>query len=84
MIKESSAGSDPGHWMIVDTARSVGNQADNRLQADLSDGEYANFGPDLLSNGFKLRNAGVIGNFSGVTYIYIAFAESPFQYARAR
>jgi len=85
MIKESSASSDPGHWMIVDTARSVGNQADNRLHADLSDSEYANFGPDILSNGFKLRNASTIGNFSGVTYIYAAFAENPFALnARAR
>jgi hypothetical protein len=84
MIKESSAGDDPGHWMIIDTARSVGNQANNRLHADLSNSEYANSGPDILSNGFKLRNESAIGNFSGVTYIYAAFAEHPFQYARAR
>jgi len=33
---------------------------------------------DLLSNGFKHRQSGGDGNASGGTYIYMAFAESPF------
>ena len=78
MIKEATASSDPGHWMIIDTERSTYNQADSRLNADLSNAEFTNNGPDILSNGFKMRNASTIGNFSGTTYIYIAFAENPF------
>jgi hypothetical protein len=39
---------------------------------------------DILSNGFKLRSTDVSANASAGTYIYAAFAESPFQYARAR
>ena len=33
---------------------------------------------DFVSNGFKLRNTDDNGNASGSTYIYMAFAESPF------
>jgi len=33
---------------------------------------------DLLSNGFQLRNTSTMANTSGGSYIYMAFAESPF------
>jgi hypothetical protein len=33
---------------------------------------------DALSNGFKAKEADVGNNGSGDTYIYMAFAESPF------
>ena len=39
---------------------------------------------DLLSNGFKLRSTGSYHNSSGETYIFMAFAESPFQTANAK
>ena len=40
---------------------------------------------DFLSNGFKLRtSAGGRGTNRGVTYIYFAFAETPFKFANAR
>ena len=38
---------------------------------------------DILSNGFKLRNSNQNINAAS-TYIYAAFAENPFKYARAR
>jgi len=38
---------------------------------------------DFLSNGFIVRSNG-FGNVNGSTNIYAAFAEHPFQYARAR
>lgn len=41
-------------------------------------------GVDLLSNGFKQRASGQGQNASGNTYIFAAFAESPFKTARAR
>jgi hypothetical protein len=33
---------------------------------------------DSLSNGFKMRTADTAYNGSGVTYVYMAFAENPF------
>jgi len=39
---------------------------------------------DTLSNGFKHRDSGSLGNANGGNYIYMAFAESPFKYANAR
>jgi hypothetical protein len=39
---------------------------------------------DFLSNGFKIRNDQTFTNASGGTYIFAAFAESPFQTANAK
>ncbi len=73
-------------WNIWDTARSPYNAVDSLFQANSSGAEstggYNAF--DLLSNGFKVRSADANWNNSGSTYIYIAFAESPFQFANAR
>ena len=73
-------------WTILDTARSPSNVADQRLFPNLSQAETVNGdgNTDLLSNGFKPRTVDSAFNASGGTYIYAAFAESPFQYARAR
>jgi hypothetical protein len=80
----SAAGQE---WVILDNSRSPYNVTDDALYANASDAEASNStrAVDLLSNGFKFRN-GSSGatDFSGRTYIYAAFAESPFQYARAR
>ena len=74
-------------WIIRDASRNTYNVADADLFPNLSDAETvssATRGTDFLSNGFKLRNTGTGSNSSGVTYIYAAFAENPFQYALAR
>ena len=39
---------------------------------------------DFLSNGFKFRHSSQAGNNSSGTYVYMAFAETPFKYANAR
>ena len=75
-------------WIIVDTARDSFNVQKLNLNPNDSDVENtAGTGAwfDGLSNGFKIRNGtdNVI-NASGGAYIYAAFAEHPFQYARAR
>ena len=62
---------------------------DLNLQANTNDAEFessAYNALDFLSNGFKLvgTNADEGTNASGSTYIYLAFAESPFKNARAR
>ena len=71
-------------WYVLDTARNNYNGMDSVLAPNDSAAEFSTaVRLDSLSNGFKLRTtAGP--NQSGGTYIYAAFAESPFQYARAR
>ncbi|CAB4130660.1 Concanavalin A-like lectin/glucanases superfamily [uncultured Caudovirales phage] len=76
-----------GNWHISDTSRDTYNVAQNALWANLSDAESsgANQYIDILSNGFKIRNAtGEMNNGSSDTYIYAAFAENPFKNSLAR
>ena len=82
MVKASSSTSN---WIIFDKERPGYNPEQDTLCPNLSNGEDASGGTtnDFLSNGFKIRGT-TDRNSSGVTYIYAAFAESPFQYARAR
>jgi hypothetical protein len=73
------------NWNIFDTSRSSFNVTKANLEADTSDAELtANDFMDILSNGFKLKANLTSSNASGGTYIFAAFAESPFKYARAR
>ena len=74
------------NWVIIDAERDAYNVSGNILQADTSNSEFSVTSyptRDILSNGFKARSA-TVENVSGGTYIYCAFAESPFAYARAR
>jgi hypothetical protein len=78
------------NWSIIDAARNTGNfsvsgNGTNILYANTSGSEFSSGGAqlDILSNGFKVRNNSGDINDNG-TYIYAAFAESPFNYARAR
>jgi hypothetical protein len=73
-----------GDWNIIDTSRSIFNQTNNVLWANLSDADAAGQGTDILSNGFKLRSNGLVTNASNGNFIFAAFAESPFKYAKAR
>jgi hypothetical protein len=82
LIKNISASAN---WNITDSARDPDNVADYVLFPNVSDAEGGPFTlMDINSNGFKLRNTAADKNTSGQTYIYAAFAEHPFQYARAR
>ena len=84
MLKLTNAVSD---WWIYDTARDTYNVMGSILYPNLSSAEYVDtsvFGRDILSNGFKVRTSNGTVNGNGYTYIYAAFAENPFQYARAR
>jgi hypothetical protein len=72
-------------WMIMDVAREPTNLNDAQLQASATNAETQDGnGLDMLSNGFKLRSA--IGNWgsNGISYMYVAFAETPFKYSNAR
>ena len=71
-------------WNIHDDATSPSNVADTVLQPNTSSAELSNYNIDMLSNGFKVRDGdGDLGS-SGATYIYLAFAKNPFQFATAR
>jgi hypothetical protein len=78
-------------WIIYDTARSTENLVTLKLAPNNSQEENGSsiggvtFNTmDILSNGFKLRSTNLDSNQSGVKFIFAAFAESPFKYARAR
>ena len=74
-------------WQIIDTARDSYNLSDRLLYPDLAaveGGPGGGNGIDIASNGFKLRSANANSNTNGTTFIYAAFAESPFKYSNAR
>jgi hypothetical protein len=73
-----------GDWFIWDTARDSGNVAVAELLANSSAVEAGTADLDILSNGFKLRATTAGFNANTGTYIFFAFSETPFQYARAR
>ncbi len=82
MIKNTAIASS---WWMTDSARSTYNVTADKLEANAS--AAANTGNadfDFLSNGFKVKNTGTELNGSGNTIIYMAFAEAPLNFARAR
>ena len=81
MYKNSSA---VNSWIIEDTSRLGYNASNYNLYPNLSNAEGSYTGVDILSNGFKMRNADSGFNDSGNTYIYAAFAENPFKNSLAR
>ena len=99
MIKSVGDTSVPSYdsWKIIDTSRSPYNAlnppplwANANYQEGLRGNGSVNTASiyeNILSNGFKLATGAsyeVETNESGVTYIYVAFAENPFKYALAR
>ena len=72
------------NWRILDSARNTFNLTDLLLIANSTGAEFDgsthgdNIGMDFLSNGFKQRTAHTSINGSGMSYIYMAFAENPF------
>ena len=81
--KRTDAAND---WLMWDSTRDTYNLMQNIIYANATTAEstYVNDKLDFVSNGIKLRNVGSAMNASGGTYIYAAFAESPFKFARAR
>jgi len=87
LIKDSETVNFP--WKIYDTERSISNAATDPLEPNTTNSEAAATFPGLIdinSNGFKIRSANATSflNRSTYRYIFAAFAESPFNYARAR
>ena len=82
MVKRTDSTRD---WIIYDSARSTTNTIDDFLEANYASAEQTSSSRsvDFLSNGFKFRNNSGDMNGSG-TYLYFAWAESPFKNANAR
>ena len=75
------------NWVIQDSVRQTFNPSDAWLRPN-DPRDEGDTSPDLdldfVSNGFKIRNNGTDNNINGSTYIYMAFAETPFKFANAR
>ena len=69
-----------GSWFMADNKRDGFNVITKALLSESSSAEANEtyHAVDFLSNGFKWRGADDRVNVSGKTYIYMAFAESPF------
>ena len=79
---DSVSGAD---WQFSDTVSNPINPTATALAANDNRGTGAfAFSYDALSNGFKIRATDTGCNASGGTYIYMAWADSPFKYANAR
>ena len=74
IITKMSSGAD--NWNIYDNVRNTYNPVSQVLYPDLQNTEDTlSNSVDFLSNGFKV---GAYANNSNATYIFMAFAESPF------
>jgi hypothetical protein len=66
------------NWYMWDSTRSSFNPVDESISIT-SSAELTGYDPiDILSNGFKVRDADGTWNSSGIATYYWAFAESPF------
>ena len=83
MVKNASTGST--NWRLYDNKRPAYNSANLVLYPSTSGAEAGTGHPvDLDSNGVKIRGTWTEVNTNGDTYIYLAFAESPFKTSNAR
>ena len=73
-------------WEVRDTGRNTYNPVSTRLVPNETyhEGDLAAKDIDFVSNGIKIRTSSSGVNSSGIEYVYLAFAESPFKYANAR
>ena len=76
LLKQSTSTTQ---WFMLDNKRNTYNVVNDRLRPDTSDAGSTSLDfMDFTSNGFKMRGTYNGYNVSGGTYIYMAFAESPF------
>ena len=85
MIKCYS-GNDNQEWVMFDNKRDSYNLATRYFYADGNNAETISSPRqlDFVSNGIKMRGDDGATNNSSRSYIYLAFAESPFKYSNAR
>jgi hypothetical protein len=85
MVKRSTTGADEG-WPIFDSSRGSTNPNPKGIYANsyIAENDASGRYKDFVSNGFKVRGTSGEQNTNGITYIFAAFAESPFQTANAK
>ena len=83
LIKDAT---NAGNWVVHDTSMTPYNVSTIHLRPNSSSGDDTGTGEyiDILSNGFKIRGTGGNVNTSSDSYVYAAFAESPFKNSLAR
>ena len=82
MVKRTNTAENWGVW---DNKRDGYNLTKKFLIPSLSNAEQdGSQSLDLTSNGFKWRTGDAINNASSDSYIFLAFAETPFKYSNAR
>jgi len=84
MWKRSDAVENWGIWTPLANGNGIASSNNFMLFPNLSNAQDTTQIIDVLSNGFKQRDSGSLANANGGTYIYMAFAENPFQYSLAR
>jgi len=65
------------NWMLYDSKREGYNQENAYLEPNTTQEEYLTVDIDILSNGFKIRDAATSVNGTPDPYLYAAFAEFP-------
>jgi hypothetical protein len=83
LLKQTTAASAT-NWVLLDCKRAGYNVDNDPLWANLANAEGTTDLVDITSNGFKIRSTDSSINASDGTYVGFAWAEYPFQYARAR
>jgi hypothetical protein len=83
LLKETSG---LNSWWAYDSSRDENNLTYHTLHPSDTGAEETStgYGIDIVSNGIKMKNIDQRMNGSGKTYMYIAFAETPFKYSNAR
>ena len=73
-----------GNWLIFDNKRPGYDPIGGNLYPNLNIAEDTGAVIDFLSNGFKMRRASNANdNQNGNTYVYAAFASTPFKYSNS-
>jgi hypothetical protein len=84
MIKRTDSAEN---WWVLDNKRNPYNAVDTALRPNATAADVVSptkYEQDFVSNGIKLKTADLDVNASGGTYIFLAFAESPFKHSHAR
>ena len=79
LYKRASDGTN--NWGLIDNKRDPINPCLRAIATNLNNAESPSSpdgSGDMLSNGWKIKASAGSRNASGVTYIYMAFAENPF------
>ena len=71
-------GNNTSNWQLWDNKRDTINPVKRALHPDITNTASTDQDIDFLSNGFKIRGSAAHINGSGVSFFYMAFAESPF------